>query len=170
MVDVDHVVLADQGAALVPIHRQQILRPHGRGPPGQRPLQDLLPILGTHRTLPIHQHRRPVAGDLQPLVGQERRHAELRVARQQRQRRFDLGVVAILLADQAQQFLADLVAHPVGDDDEDLIVPLQERPDEPLEEVLLWQHRSPNPCRGKLSDSTPRIKIIDHGLPLVIDL
>ena len=151
VVDVDHVVIAYQCPAVVTLHGHQLI-----GLAGGRPLADgltkNLDAVGRPlRALPIHQHDAGlVVGNRQRLVGQQRRHAELGVAGQHRKHRFQCCAVTVLLADEAQQLLADLIAHGVGDDHADLGVLTQERPYPMLEKLLLLAHWEGFPRRSRI--------------------
>ena len=101
--------------------------------------------------MPIHQHGSRVTLDNRQFpVGQQRRHAELGVAGQHRERRFQFGPVSVLLADQAQQFIADFIAHGIGDDHADLVVLAHKRLNPVLEKLPLFAHGEGLPGRGSV--------------------
>ena len=70
----------------------------------------------------IGQDRLSVRCNLQRLVGKQRRHAQLGVARQHSEDSLKVGIEAILLAKAGAQLFGDLVPQGVGDDDYSLFV------------------------------------------------
>ena len=151
MIDVDQVVVAHQGPAVIALHGHQLLRLAGRGPRPGGLSQDLAAIGGPLGALAVHQHATTVVvGKRQLPVGQQGGHAKLGIAGQQRQGRFQFRAVTVLLADEAQQFIADLIAQGVGDDHAHLGVLAQEGPDPVVKKRPLVAHGAGLPGGGDI--------------------
>ena len=153
VVDVDHVMVAHQRPAVITLHGHQLVGLTGGSPLTDCLAKDLDAVGRSLGTLAIHQHGAGfVVGNCQCLVGQQRRHAELGVAGQHRKGRFQFGAVAVFLADQTQQLIADFVAHGIGDDHADLVVLAKERPYPVLEKLLLLAHGECFPLRCRIHE------------------
>ena len=113
VIDVHHLVLSHQGAGLLFAHGQYILgQHHCRG--WYRLRQDARAVVRALGADAIGQHiATAVFGQLQALVRQQRRHAQLGVAGQTGQHGGQLCVKAVFLANQALQLFSHLIAQRV---------------------------------------------------------
>ena len=94
---------------------------------------------------------------MQRLVRQQGGHTQLGKTRQHRQRGLQLGAIAVFLPNQADQLVADLIAHGIGDDHADLVVLVQKWLDPSLEKMSLQGDARYVPVRHGIHESLPAI-------------